>query len=75
MRVFFSVLCTRMLYLQDGLLSKHEFMTILEGAWHRPVSEDEADLLFELYDHDHDGFLTYEELVNAVGDFPTAHHR
>ncbi len=55
--------------LRDSLLSKKEFVAVLRSISKDDVSEDEADLLFELYDHDHDGYLTYEELVNGIGDF------
>ena len=55
--------------MRDSLLSKKEFVSVLKSVSVNDVSEDEADLLFELYDHDHDGYLTYEELVNGIGDY------
>ena len=37
----------------------------------RSVSQEEADLLFEMFDFNHDGVLTYDELIGAVKQLQT----
>ncbi len=52
--------------LQDGRLSKAEFIVAHRAVTGKDVTAEEVDLLYEVFDLDHDGFLSFEEVISAV---------
>ena len=52
--------------MDDKLVSKEEFKELYEQLFNTVISVQDTDVLFDVFDLDHDGYVTQDELTMAL---------